>query len=92
MIYPIKLSEAKSFLRVEFEEDDAYIQSLISLSKEMCELYLRKTIDGENCPDCIRQAMLLTIGHFYENRETETNEKIPPTIHYLLNPFREVRW
>lgn len=92
MEQPISLTEAKNFLRLEYTDEDSYIESLIVVSRELCEKYLRKPIDVNNCPESIRQAMLLVLGHFYENRETDTNEKIPETVHYLLNPYREVIW
>ena len=92
MEQPISLTEAKKFLRLEYSDEDQYIESLIVVAREQCEKYIRKPIDVNNCPESIRQAMLLVVGHFYENRETETNAAIPETVHYLLNPYREVKW
>lgn len=89
---PISLTEAKHFLRVEFPDDDTYIESLIVTAREMCESYLRHSINTEECPERVRQAMLLIVGHFYENRETDTNREIPQTVYRLLRPLREPRW
>ena len=89
---PISLTEAKIFLRVEYTDEDQYIGSLIKTAREMCESYMRKQIDTANCPERVRQAMLLIVGHFYENRETDTNKELPQTVYNLLRPLREARW
>ena len=47
---PISLTEAKAFLRLEYTDEDKYIESLIKTAREMCESYMRKQIDTANCP------------------------------------------
>ncbi len=89
---PISLKEAKDFLRLEYTDEDDYIESLIKTAREMCESYMRKQIDVANCPERVRQAMLLIVGHFYENRETDTNNELPRTVYRLLRNLREPRW
>lgn len=89
---PISLTEAKNFLRLEYTDEDEYIKSLIKTAREICESYMRKPIDCENCPERVRQAMLLIVGHFYENRETDTNSELPRTVYNLLLPLRKPRW
>ena len=54
---------------------------------------LYKTGYQENLPKTIRQAMLLLIGHWYENRETVvigafTSIEIEMTVKALLNQYR----
>ena len=89
---PISLTEAKAFLRLEYTDEDKYIESLIKTAREMCESYMRKQIDTANCPERVRQAMLLIVCHFYDNRETDTNKELPQTVYNLLRPLREARW
>lgn len=89
---PISLTEAKKFLRLEYTDEDEYIKSLICVAREVCESYMRHAIDCQHCPDSVRQAMLLVIGHFYENRETENNRELPRAVYSLLLPYREARW
>jgi len=47
-------------------------------------------------PQAIRQAMLLMVGHWYENREetvaTGNVQRIPLGIEALLWPYRVLRW
>lgn len=48
--------------------------------------------DGDTIPAPIKQAILLLIGHFYENREIivtgATVAQIPYAVDALLNPYR----
>lgn len=50
--------------------------------------------DATKVPAPIKQAMLLMIGHWYENREAVTvgvtAMPMPMSAHYLLNPYRVV--
>jgi uncharacterized phiE125 gp8 family phage protein len=53
--------------------------------------------DGVAIPKSIKQAMLLLIGHLYENREATNGtgkplEEVPFSIHALLNPYKIARW
>jgi len=90
MSLPILLDEAKLFLRVDITDDDTYIGSLIPLAEEYCENYIRKLIPDE-VPPSIKQAELLLIGYFYENRNA-TTEGVPEVVHSLLAPYREAVW
>lgn len=44
---PITLVEAKSHLRVDFPEDDAYITSLITVARDYAEGFQRKSISNQ---------------------------------------------
>lgn len=47
--------------------------------------------DASKVPDSIKAAILLTLGHLYENRE-DTVKKLPTAAEHLLNPFRIMLW
>ena len=79
---PLTLKEAKAHLRVEFDDDDLLIESLIVAAREWAEGFLNLPLvappkqddDDEDPPAPVvpqkwKQAMLLMIGHWYQNRE-----------------------
>ena len=83
----LKLSEVKEYLRIDGDAEDGYIKILILLSQEICENYMRKELP-RRVPESVKQAQLLIIGYFYENREG-TKDGIPPAVFALLNPYRK---
>ena len=81
----LTLDEVKGFLRIDHNEEDGYISVLLLLAKELCENYMRKDII-EPMPESVRQAQLLVISHFYENR---TGEPISDAVYRLLDAYRK---
>lgn len=81
----LKLDEVKDFLRIDHNEEDGYISVLLLLAKELCENYMRKDII-EPMPESVRQAQLLVISHFYENR---SGTGVPDTVYRLLDAYRK---
>ena len=81
----LKLDEVKEFLRIDHNEEDGYISVLLLLAKELCENDMRKDII-EPMPEAVKQAQLLIISHFYENR---TGEPIPDALYRLLDAYRK---
>lgn len=86
----LSLADAKLHLRVSFNDDDAYIDSLIGAA----ESYVTATgTSFSSSPDpAVLHAVKLLIGHWYENREAAASEP-PRTIAFgvnaLLQPYRE---
>ena len=97
---PITLTEAKSFLRVSHNLDDSYITSLISVAREFVENYQGRLIairtaedpteevpEYEAPSELEKQAMLLLIGYYYDNRAAAVGAnivKIPLGVENLL--------
>lgn len=72
----LTLSETKNFLRVDDEEDDALITSLIITARVLIEDIIRDTIDTyDNVPEPIKQAALILVGTLYEERQVSKNDK-----------------
>jgi hypothetical protein len=87
----LTIREVKEFLRLDSDAEDAYLRILILLSREMCENYLRKELPRGKLSKSIKQAQLLIIGYFFENREG-TKDGIPPAVYLLLNPYRKAEF
>ncbi|MBE5039820.1 head-tail connector protein [Ructibacterium gallinarum] len=80
----LSLDTVKEFLRIDHNEEDGYLSVLLLLAKELCENYLRiSPLDDEK--ECIRQAQLLVISHFYERRD---GTPVPSAVYRLLDAYR----
>ena len=101
MIEPITLAEAKSHLRVTFEDDDSYITALITAARQYAENYQNRvyvspdpTVTAEEMPFMEKCACLLMVGHWYENRSAVSAEKdtreIPLGVKDIFNLRRNV--
>jgi len=83
----LDLKVVKEFLRLDSDAEDRYVKILILLSKEMCENYMRQAIP-KKLPESVKQAQLLIIGYFFENREG-TRDGVPSAVFSLLDPYRK---
>ena len=72
----ITIEEIKQYLHLDDDSEDEYIHILIILALP------------EELPKSYKQAMLMIIGYFFENREGSKNG-LPPAIFYLLAPYRK---
>ena len=80
----LTLDYVKEFMRIDHDEEDGYLSVLLILAKEMCENYLRTNLP-EEC-ESVKQAQLLIVGHFYENR---SGTPVPDTVYRLLDTYRK---
>jgi len=96
----ITLDMAKKQCNVEswFTDDDSYIELLCSVAEEKVARELNITTEellqlGENgVPKPLVQAMLLTIGHYYKNREeavSATSKPLEQGSKWLVDLYRD---
>lgn len=65
-----ELDEVKSYLRIDGDEENSLVTSLILMATELVEDILRRKLsEFEIVPETVRQAVLLTVATFYENRQ-----------------------
>lgn len=66
----LELRETKEFLRIDGDEEDMLVSSLIVTAKELVEEVLRKKLDDfRELPETVRIAMLIVVGTLYEERQ-----------------------
>lgn len=100
----IDLTTAKNHLRVDTADDDALIQLYLDAAEKAAGSHCNRTFyaddtamgadaDGLVLPDepAVMAAVLLTLGHLYENRasvDTVQKQELPLGLASLLQPYR----
>lgn len=90
----ISLEEAKLHLRVDHDDEDAAIHSMIATALMATMDYLnweaKSLLGGGYVPAPIKAAVLLQVGDLYENRERQGDRQLYSNATYerLLNPYR----
>lgn len=91
------MQEAKDHLRVDFDDDDVYINSLTYMAENIIEIEIEDDLENlvdENgeLPGRLKQGMLLMIGHLYNVREPVligvNANKIPFGFDWLISAFK----
>ena len=83
----LEITAVKEYLRLDSDAEDGYLNILVLLSAEICANYLRAELP-EELPESVKQAQLLIIGYFFENREG-SRDGVPSAVFALLNPYRK---
>ena len=86
----VTLQEVKQYLRIDFEDDDTLLLSLISTAKQLVMDVGRMDEErfSEN-EDVVRTAMLYTVSDLYENRNTADISQLTLTHRAMLLAQRE---
>lgn len=92
----VTLEEAKDHIRVDFDDDDIYIESLIEVSEAAIANEINEDfadiLEGGELPKPLKQAILLLIGQLYNQREPvligSSVVKIPYTLEMLIAPYK----
>lgn len=84
----VTLEEAKEYLKVEYEEEDTLLLTLIASAEQMCADILRREIQLED--SLVKTAVLYAVGVMFENRGTnEETEQLIPTLKNILSSSRK---
>lgn len=81
----VTVEEMKSYLRVDFEDDDALIENFITAAKKQCMDILRT--DDEVDLDAAQNgkiAVMFTVAYLYEHREEADHHAMDLTLRALL--------
>ena len=83
--------EVKVHLRIQQDEEDEYISSLIAQAQAVAEDYCRVQF-SDPAPEPVRLAVLLMVSHFYENRDNPDRQvylTMRMAFQNLLYPYRD---
>ena len=86
----ITLAEAKEYLRVDVDDEDALIETLLAAAQKLCEDVARlDTEEFESAGDVAKIAVLFVLGYFYEHREDADHKALTLTLRSLLHGVRK---
>lgn len=86
----LTLQETKDFLRVDGDEEDNLISSLIITAQVLTEDIIRRPLsEYEETPEPIHQAMLILVGTLYEERQI-SKDKSGVDINETLDLVRKM--
>ena len=87
----VTVDEVKTHLRIEDDDEDMYLYSLISQAQAVAEDFCR-TQFSEAAPEPVRLAVLLFVSHYYENRDNPDRAvygTMRIAFENLLYPYRD---
>lgn len=90
----LTVDEVKVHLRIEDDEEDEYIESLIRQAQSTAEDFCRVSFEDNNtAPEPVRLAVMLMVSHYYENRDNPDRAvygTMRIAFENLLYPYRDV--
>lgn len=87
----VSTEEVKTHLRIEGDDEDEYINSLIAQAEAVAEDFTR-TMFSLPAPEPVRLAVLLFVSHYYENRDNPDRAvygTMRIAFENLLYPYRD---
>ena len=86
----VTLEEIKNYLRIDFDEDDGLLLSLLSTSERMCMDILRTDErDMLQNTENVRTAVMYATAYLYEHREEADHHALILTLRALLSGSRK---
>ena len=87
----LTVDEVKAHLRIQQDEEDELIFTLIAQAQAVAEDYCRVQF-SDPAPEPVRLAALLMISHYYENRDNPDRQvymTMRTAFENLLYPYRD---
>lgn len=93
----VALTDLKAHLRVEFDDDNSYLTTLVGVAEDAIERELQCKLsdyedDNGKLPAALQHAIMILCGDFYNNRESvafAASSVVPHTFDYLIAPFKK---
>ena len=85
----VTVDEAKNYLRIDVDEDDLLIQTLLNTAIQLCLDVARCEREEFEASDLSKAAVLYTLAYLYEHREDADHHELTLTLRSLLFPLRE---
>ena len=81
----VTLNEMKNYLRVDYDEDDALIESIIGASERLCMDVVRMdSLEEFSAVENAKISVLYAAAYLYEHREEDDHRALTLTLRALL--------
>lgn len=80
----VSLKEAKTYLRVDFDEDDDLIKQIITTATNLCRDIARVEDSKFNDDESTKLAILYAVAYLYEHREEADHTALTLSLRSLL--------
>ena len=87
----VTVDEVKTHLRIQYDEEDAYLEGLICQAQATAEDFCRISFQ-EEAPEPVRLAVLLLVSFYHENRDNPDQQAyaaMRTAFENLLYPYRD---
>ena len=88
----VSVAELKTHLRIQHDEEDGLLESLLKQAQAAANDFCRTDFDAD-APEPVRLAILLMAAHFYEYRDSSDKTAYATMLsafHALLYPYRVI--
>lgn len=87
----VTVDEVKTHLRIQYDEEDAYLENLILQAQATAEDFCRASFE-DDAPEPVRLAVLLMVSFYHENRDNPDRQAyaaMRTAFENLLYPYRD---
>ena len=87
----VTVDEVKTHLRIQYDEEDAYLENLILQAQATAEDFCRASFE-DDAPEPVRLAVLLMVSFYHENRDNPDQQAyaaMRAAFENLLYPYRD---
>ena len=87
----VTVAGVKTHLRIQYDEEDAYLDSLICQAQATAEDFCRVSFE-DAAPEPVRLAVLLMVSFYHENRDNPDQQAyaaMRTAFENLLYPYRD---
>ena len=87
----VTVAEVKTHLRIQYDEEDAYLENLITQAQAAAEDFCRVSFEDAS-PEPVRLAVLLMVSFYHENRDNPDQQAyaaMRTAFENLLYPYRD---
>ena len=85
----VSLDEMKQYLRVDFPDDDAFLENTINSAESLCADIARLSAEEFAEQPVAKIAVLYAVAYLYEHREDADHHALTMSLRSLLFGIRE---